>query len=112
MRHIEEYEIVCKGENSEISFYSKFYTRDHDDRLPEKTAESPTDELLKLFNDCNMLKWDGFHGPNPRHIRDGYMFTLKAELNGGVKIYADGSNNYPRHYRELLDTLRDILHSN
>ena len=112
MRCAEQYEIVCKGEFSEVAFYTKLYTGEKDGRRLEKSAVQSTDEIIKLFNDCNILKWDGFNGPNPRHIRDGYMFNLTAEVNCGTKIYASGSNNYPRHYHELLDSIRDILNKN
>lgn len=110
MRGIEEYEIVCNGEESEVARYSKFYTRDEDERTLEKSATVPTEEIINLFNECSLIKWDGFNGPNPRGVRDGWMFTLTAEVNEGRKIRAEGSNNYPKRYHEFMAEIRKYLY--
>ncbi|MBO4411374.1 MAG: hypothetical protein J5794_04230 [Lachnospiraceae bacterium] len=40
---------------------------------------------------------------------DGIMFRLEAFVNGGRRIFADGSQNFPKHYRELTDWLYQTL---
>lgn len=110
MRCIDEYELVCDGEDTEVAYYTKFYTRDG--RELNRSAVEPTENIIKLLNDCKMLSWNGFHGANPRGVRDGWMFELEAELNDGVIIRAEGSNNYPRHYREVMDVVNYILNKN
>ena len=108
MRSTEEYEIVCQGETSECAQYLIFYSKDGDRRKLEKSVQRPTDMVLELLNRCSVMRWDGFSGSNPRGVRDGWMFTLTAEING-EKIYASGSNNYPRHYREFMDGFKTLL---
>lgn len=110
MRSIDEYEIVCSAENAEIAHYTRFYTRDEDDRELNKSAVVPTDRIINLMNDCGLMSWDGFSGTNPRNVRDGYMFRLTAEVNEGKRIRAEGSNNYPRHYREFKSAITNYLY--
>ena len=107
MRCVEEYEIICQGGNSVVSEYMVYYTKE-DERKLLKSAECATEKLIELFNACGVLRWDGFNGPNPRGVRDGWMFNLTAELNGRT-IHASGSNNYPRHYREFKGSIDSIL---
>lgn len=108
MRGIEEYEIVCRGDESEVARYCRFYTRDEDERRLLGGGSAPTDAILQLMNDCRVLSWDGFSGPNPHGVRDGWMFRLSAEVNGR-KISASGSNNYPRHYHAFFDAIRGYI---
>ena len=57
------------------------------------------------------MKWNGFHGKHPRNVRDGEMFTFAAVVNEGEKISADGSENFPKNYRELKERLHVLLES-
>ena len=110
MRAIDEYEIICKGDVCEIAQYTKYYTRPEDERELNKSVTVDTASIIGLMNDCRMMSWDGFHGPNPRNVRDGYMFTLTAEVNGDKMIRAEGSNNYPRHYSEFRSAINKMLY--
>ena len=67
-----------------------------------------TDTVLELLNKCRILSWDGFNGPHPKNVKDGIMFTLKATVNEGKKIYATGSQNFPKHYRDFRDGLNAL----
>ena len=109
MRFVNEYEIVMNEGKARVSRYGIRFQRDEDARVLEARAECGLETALGLLNDCNLLSWDGFHGKHPKDVRDGTMFTLKATVNGDQRIYADGSENFPKHYRELIDGLRKIL---
>lgn len=111
MRSFDVYEIICTGPESEISHYTGFYTRDDSDRELNKRVSAATEEITALMNEFGLMKWDGFCGANPKHIRDGYMFSLTAQVNGGRTIRATGSNNYPRHYREFKAAITGLLYN-
>lgn len=111
MRNVAEYEIVMKDGKAEVSRYSIRFTHSEDERVLEKRVEVDETYALKLLNDCGVLSWDGFHGSHPRGVTDGTMFNLHATVNGGKKIYATGSQNFPRHYRDLTDGLYEILNN-
>ena len=67
-------------------------------------------QALQLLNDCRLLAWDGFYGPHPKHVLDGTMFRLTATVNGDQTIRANGSQNFPKHYRDFTDGLYALLH--
>ena len=102
MRHISEREIVMKDGAAEVSMYGIGHGHE---RILQKRAVCSEKEALKLLNDCKLLSWDGFYGKHPKGIKDGTMFRLKATVNGGVTISANGSQNFPRHYRDFTDGL-------
>lgn len=109
MRNVSEYEMLMKDGKAEVSCYSIRFTQSKDERVLEKRVAVDEAEALKLLNDCGVLSWDGFHGAHPRGVTDGTMFNLHATVNGGKKIYATGSQNFPRHYRDLTDGLYDLF---
>ena len=109
MRGSYEHEIVLKGEEAEVSFYGIRYTNKEDKRVLEKRASCPADEIIDVLNKCRVLSWDGFYGPHPKGVLDGIMFRFSAVVNGGRKISAHGSQNFPKHYRDFTDFLYNIL---
>lgn len=109
MRNVSEYEMLMKDGKAEVSCYSIRFTQSKDERVLEKRVSVDEAEALKLLNDCGFLSWDGFHGDHPRGVTDGTMFNLHATVNGGKTIYATGSQNFPRHYRDLTDGLYDLF---
>lgn len=110
MRYTCEYEIVKKDGKAEISLYGIKYSREEDRRALEKRVLCDEKTVLDVLNKCGVLSWDGFNGPHPKNVLDGKMFNLKAAVNGDKQIYATGSQNFPRHYRDLTDWLYEILH--
>lgn len=106
MRHVSEHEIVMKDGAAEVSLYGIGHGYE---RILQKRAVCSKEEALKLLNDCRITSWDGFHGKHPKGVLDGTMFRFKATVNGGVTISADGSQNFPRHYRDFTDGLYEIL---
>ena len=108
MRSASEYRVGTKDGKAEVSFLEGAWD-DGDDREPAKTVLCREDRVLKLMNDCRLLSWDGFRGKHPKGVRDGTMFTLEAIVNDGKTVKAQGSQNFPRHYRKFTDGLREIL---
>ena len=112
MRYVCEYEIVMKDCKAEVSLYDLRFSQDHDDsRVLRKRAECDTKKVLTLLNDCDLLSWNGFHGKHPKGVLDGTMFTLNASVNDGTRIYADGSQNFPKKFRLFTDALYEILNA-
>jgi hypothetical protein len=109
MRAASEYVIVMKDGMAELSEYNGFHQDEGDAGTPRKRVTCGADRVLKLMNGCGLLSWDGFHGKHPKGVRDGTAFILKAAVNGGKTIFAHGSQNFPAHYREFTDGVRDIL---
>ena len=109
MRITEEYEILNKGENSEISHYYIKYTQGGEERELQKRAVCETKEVVDILNECSAGKWNGFQGKHPRGVMDGRMFTLEAKVNGGQKLYADGSENFPKNFNTFERFLNDKL---
>ena len=109
MRYTGETEIVMKDGKAEVSQYGIRFTQSEDRRVLEKRAECDAQKVLKLLNDCKLLAWDGFNGSHPKGVLDGTMFRLNAVVNGNQKIYASGSENFPKHYRDFTDGLYNIF---
>ena len=108
MRSSEEYEILLKDDKAEVSFYIYRIVDGDYKRVLEKQVLCEKNKVLKLLNDCKILAWDGFKGDHPKGVSDGIMFTLRAVVND-QKIYADGSENFPKYYREFNNGLRELL---
>ena len=111
MRYETEYEIVYKDGGAEITEYSIRYAQGEKQRTAERRADCSAEEVLSLLSACKILSWDGFYGRHPRNVKDGTMFTLTAIVNDGRKIYAHGSQNFPRNYWKFTDGLKALLNS-
>ena len=109
MRVTEQYEILLSGDKAEVSLYFLSYENREEKYNLQKRATVSESEMLDILNQCGVLKWNGFSGKNPPHVLDGVMFRFTAVVNDGRKIIADGSNNFPKHYREFTAALRNIL---
>ncbi len=105
---IDDIEAVCNGSEVEITYYNVFY-KDDEVRKPIERTTCDTENFLKILNDCNLLKWNGFHGERPRGLLDGTTFKMEAVVDGGRTIYADGSENFPAGYRELMSEMHRLL---
>ena len=111
MRFTNEYEILTKDGFAEVTRYDIRYSEGKDCRVIDKQEVISIDEMLKLLNDCRVLSWDGFDGPHPKRVRDGIMFKLEGIVNGDKKIYARGSQNFPKRFSEFRDGLYRILNN-
>ena len=83
MRCSDEYEILSKDGIAEITEYRMYCASGGMERRPERSRAVSDAEVIQLFNDCQILKWDGFHGKHPKNVRDGEMFTFSATVNEG-----------------------------
>ena len=109
MRLTRIYEIIPQNNTAQISLYRTDCEGGKDNCIPEKKKTVPLDKMLDIINRCDILKWDGFNGKNPPGVLDGTMFTFMATVNETKKIYASGSNNFPKHYRDFVDAVNEIL---
>ena len=108
MRFSAEKEVQMKDDLAEVVEYGIRYADGEDKRIVEMKALCDKERILKLLNDCDILSWDGFVGKHPKNVQDGIMFTLNGTVNGR-HIYATGSENFPKHYREFENGLSEIL---
>ena len=109
MRCADDYEIVKKDKTAEVSQYRISYREGKDERILMRRAAVGENDILQMLNNCSILSWDGFHGKHPRGVKDGIMFSFSATVNDGKTIKADGSQNFPKHYRDFTQALHDIL---
>ena len=75
----------------------------------EKTAETETEEFIEFLNFCNFGNWNGFYGKHPKNVRDGIMFNITAVINNGETFRAEGSENFPKGYRDFIKELDRLL---
>ena len=109
MRYSFEYEITTDGDKATVAQYTPAHMRDDEGRVLNKSVVCDVDTVITLLNKINFLSWDGFYGPHPHGVLDGTMFTLDASVNGGKTVKANGSQNFPRHFRELTDFLYSTI---
>ena len=109
MRVTQEYEILCRGDETEILLYQIFYANGKDERRLEKSAVVKTEKMIEILNSCGFSGWNGFKGEHPKNVSDGDMFRLEAVINDSEKIYAEGSANFPKGYREFVKKLNELL---
>ncbi len=109
MRSIREYEIIDKGDIAEVYEYERYYREGKDERQLLRSGICEKERMLRLLNECNILKWNGFHGKHPRGVKDGEMFSLEATVNDGEQITASGSENFPKHFGEFRRAIGEIL---
>ena len=112
MRSTEEYEALPTEAGVELSYYTYYCSNADYQRALQGRAIVSTDEFIALLNECNVPRWDGFRGKHPKGVLDGRMFNFKAVVNGDEEIRADGSENFPKGYRELVNKLRDLIREN
>ena len=109
MRFYVEYEILPAGGEMELTEYEVLCRDGASVREPRRRATLPEEAVLKLVNDVRLLSWDGFHGRHPKGVKDGTMFRMEACVNGGTRIFADGSQNFPKGFHELQAGLDSVL---
>ena len=109
MRTTEVYEILCSGDKAQLSLYWLSYENHEDNYHLQKRVSVPAGDVIGVLNQCGVIRWDGFSGKNPPGLLDGTTFLFTALVNDGRKLYASGSNNFPKHYRDFTDALYEIL---
>ena len=109
MRVTEEYEFTSAENNIEIAYYNMSYANGSEERIPIKRTICEKKTVIDALNGFDFIKWNGFHGNHPRGVLDGTMFKLTAVYNGGERLQADGSQNFPKHFNEFRMCLYVIL---
>ena len=109
MRGSTVYEIVNDTEQLELRFYREFYSNGESVLKLENSTVVDTCAFIEFMNNCGVIRWDGFHGKHPRNVNDGTMFSFTAIVNDGQTIRADGSENFPKGYREFVRGLNNML---
>ena len=110
MRGSREYEIVNQGDTAEISEYEmRCASGGGMEKKLIRQVLCPNSQILELLNSVEMMKWDGFNGKHPRGVRDGEMFSFRATVNGGTDIRAEGSENFPKGFREFRSAVGTLL---
>lgn len=108
MRFTCEYEIINNGDMADISRYDIRYIEKGETRVPTGTVKVPVEEMIRMLNSCNVIRWDGFFGSHPKGVKDGIMFRFSARING-KEIKADGSENFPKGFREFRAYIQDSM---
>jgi len=111
MRGTWEYEIISRDSVAEITLYMYRYTENGKERQAECSKTCPLGEMTELLNAVNVMKWDGFHGKHPRGVLDGIMFGFTAGVNEGTVIKAEGSQNFPKGYKDFVRRIEEIVRS-
>ena len=105
MRFSHTYKIRNDGETAAIALYNRF----NEEKGPLAEASCPAHEMLDALNRFGAGNWDGFHGKHPRGVLDGIMFSFKAKVNGEEEIHADGSQNFPKGFRDFTSYVDGLL---
>ena len=109
MRVSEAYEIKTAENRAEISYYVFTYKNGKEEKVLKKRTACETQAVIDMLNEVEFVKWNGFHGDHPKGVLDGTMFRLTATLNGGQKLSAEGSQNFPKHFQQLRQWFYDML---
>ena len=98
-----------EGDVTELRRYRETYRGGEDELVLESSVPCGAQTMIELMNTCGILRWNGFHGKHPKNVSDGIMFRFEATVNGGQEIFADGSENFPKGYREFVRALNSML---
>ena len=109
MRFSSEYEIINNGEKVEISLYSKKYLNGEEKRILDEATETETESFIDFLNSINFSGWDGFYGKHPKNVLDGTMFRMEEKISDEKFISAEGSENFPKGYRDFIKELDRVL---
>ena len=109
MRDSTVYEIADEGGITELRIYREVFRGGEVFLELEESAAYAPAVFIELMNLCCVMRWDGFHGAHPKNVSDGIMFDFMAVVNGGQRIRADGSENFPQGYREFVRELNRML---
>ncbi|MBQ8108189.1 MAG: hypothetical protein IJ129_05525, partial [Ruminococcus sp.] len=100
----EEYEVRFEDNTAELSIYEGRWKFDDDasreDFLSMRRSggEEYAQALRELLRKYHVVRWDGFEGYNI-YVLDGEHFRMTGETVSGKKLYATGSNSFPKGFR-------------
>ena len=64
--------------------------------------------VAALYKKYDLRKWNGFDRV-AKHVLDGDGFSLSICFRDGKKLFAHGSNAFPKGYRDFCTELKEIL---
>lgn len=109
MRGGHVYKFESEDDTTELRRYREVYRNGEDELVLEASAPCGAETMIELMNTCGILRWDGFHGKHPKNVSDGIMFRFEAAVNGGQTVKAEGSENFPKGYRDFVRALDAML---
>ena len=109
MRGSYVYKFELEGDVTELRRYREIYLNKENKLALEGSVPCTAQVMIELMNTCGILRWDGFYGKHPKNVSDGVMFRFEATVNGGQKILANGSANFPKGYHEFVRALDAML---
>ncbi len=111
MRGSREYEIISQERTAEISEYAIRYAGE-ETRTLEQRVLCDNEMMIEILNVCDIMSWNGFSGKHPFGVKDGEMLDFKALVNDGKIVAANGSENFPKNFREFHKEICRILNEN
>ena len=99
------YDLKC---DDKCILTSKLYGYPEDKVFEVELSDEDISNIIKLLQDNNVVKWDGFNG-SARGVLDGTSFYFKVVTKDNVIIDASGYMKYPRNYKTVIDELEKIF---
>lgn len=103
------YRINGESGKAVIQRYREIYSNEETSLQLEESAVCEIGAFIELTNNCNVLRWNGFHGKHPKNVLDGVMFQFTATVNGEKNIQADGSAKFPKGYHDFMREINKLL---
>ena len=95
----------------EIELDGSLYTLQtdlYDDAVYHTLTQEAIAQICDVIHKYSVKSWDGFDKVD-RSALDGEDFYLYITFSDGSRISAQGSNRFPRDYREVMHELEAIL---
>ena len=112
LRNISDFYLYRSGDDDyttcKISLTSEGYVLSVNDEPEQGIGEETAQELLRVIEECDMDRWDGFDEEKNALSREE-SFWLVIRYTDGVKIEARGDSAVPEHFQEAADRIHDIL---
>lgn len=105
---------IKKTEDGAVAYAGYILMTQNDKETIYSEIHYDNEELLlieKSLGYYNIQSWDGFNGPCPPNVLDGYNFTFEAHDENGKYMFATGVNNYPYNYQNIYQYLYNISHN-
>lgn len=111
------YSIEIKKEESNYFLNAKFDDPENSYKPTDLIWESEKyaqtikmffDRIIAVFDNNDVLSWDGFDGHDPRAL-DGWGFDLRIDFGNGSQLIAKGENSFPKGYSEVRKEFYDLI---
>ena len=99
------YELTC-GDKCTVKI--KLDGEPYEEAKTYLISDEQVKELIDLFNEYEVWRWNGFNEHNP-DVFDGGTFSFSLTVQNGKKINAYGYMMYPEHFGEVIPEMIRIL---